>query len=256
MSAQSLVLNALTGLPECDPGCDLVRMALESTQRVGIVLQDDDVLVVAQKAVSKQEGRYVSLRDVQASPRALSLAATTNKDPRFVEVVLSESTAVVRAARNVLITRHRLGFVMANAGIDRSNLPDGSRGDRVLLLPLDPDAAAASIRRTLQERVGVSCGVIISDSFGRPWRQGVTNVALGVAGMPALRDLRGQRDRSGRVMETTQVAVADAVAAGAALMMGEGAEGVPMVHVRGVNISGQAGNGQTLLRAIEEDLFQ
>jgi coenzyme F420-0:L-glutamate ligase/coenzyme F420-1:gamma-L-glutamate ligase len=193
---------------------------------------------------------------VVASPRAIELARRTHKDPRFVEVVLSESTEVLRAERNVLITRHRLGHVMANAGIDRSNLPQAAGTERVLLLPVDPDRSARELCERLSRGRGLRLGVVISDSFGRPWRNGVVNVALGVAGLPALVDLRGGRDRHGRVLESTQVALADALATAAGLAMGEAAEGTPLVHVRGLHWQGESAGVQPLLRPLAEDLFR
>ena len=170
---------------------------------------------------------------------------------RFVQLVLDESTQVLRAVPNILITRHRAGYVMANAGIDRSNVPGATeQGGRVLLLPLDCDASA----RRLSQALG-GLPIVISDSFGRPWRQGVVNVALGVAGLPAIVDFRGTADREGRIMQTSQLALADAVAAGAGLVMGEGREGTPVVHVRGLDISAPLTDGRALLRPLEEDLF-
>jgi coenzyme F420-0:L-glutamate ligase/coenzyme F420-1:gamma-L-glutamate ligase len=214
------------------------------------------VLVVAQKVVSKAEGRFVDLRGVAPSPRAIELAQLTGKDARLVEVILQESRAVVRAAPNVLIVRHRLGFVMANAGVDRSNVDSAPGEERVLLLPRDPDAAAAQLRERLLAAGLEPLGVIVSDSFGRPWRNGIVNVALGVAGLPALIDRRGEIDRHGRTLEMTQVALADAIAAGAGLAMGEAAEGIPAVLVRGLNWQAAARDGRALLRPEQEDLFR
>jgi coenzyme F420-0:L-glutamate ligase / coenzyme F420-1:gamma-L-glutamate ligase len=246
----------LRDLPEIVGGQALAPLILEALRRNGAALEQGDVLVVAQKVVSKAEQRWVQLAQIEPSPRAMELAAVTNKDARFVEVVLRESTAVVRAARNVLIVRHRCGHVMANAGIDRSNVALVAADDRVLLLPEDADRSARTLRAALEAASGVRLGVIVSDSFGRPWRNGVVNVALGVAGLPAMRDLRGQRDRAGRVLETTQVATADAVAAGAGLAMGEAAEGTPVVIARGLDWTPDQGTGQTLLRPLDEDLFR
>jgi coenzyme F420-0:L-glutamate ligase/coenzyme F420-1:gamma-L-glutamate ligase len=255
MTGAALTLQALPGVPEIEPGCDLAAALLDAAAAAGIDFADRDVLVVAQKVVSKAEGRYLDLPGLQPGAAAVELAARTGKDPRFVEAVLRESRGVVRAARNVLITRHRLGFVMANAGIDRSNLPRGDV-DRVLLLPLDPDASARALRAAISRRHGVEVGVVVSDSFGRPWRVGTTNVALGVAGLPALLDQRGGRDRHGRTLETTQVALADAVAAAAGIAMGEAAESTPAVRVRGLHWIAVEGGGQALIRPEAEDLFQ
>jgi coenzyme F420-0:L-glutamate ligase/coenzyme F420-1:gamma-L-glutamate ligase len=256
MTLAGLAIRPIRGVPEVRAGDDLSQLLQEALQRGGERLAGGDVLVVAQKVVSKAEGRWVDLAAVRPSGRALELADLTGKDPRFVEVVLSESTEVLRAVRNVLITRHRLGYVMANAGIDRSNVGPQARPDVVLLLPLDPDASARRLHDALGARTQTRLGVVVSDSFGRPWRRGVVNVALGVAGMPALRDLRGTADRAGRRMETTEVALADAVAAAAGLAMGEAAEGTPAVLVSGLHWTASDASGQTLLRSIAEDLFR
>jgi|688.fasta_scaffold29497_3 coenzyme F420-0:L-glutamate ligase/coenzyme F420-1:gamma-L-glutamate ligase len=262
MASAPLVVQPLPGLPEIRRGDDLATLILAALRRADLALQAGDVLVVAQKIVSKAEGRSVDLRTITPSSKAVELAARVQKDARFVEVVLSESAEVVRAAPGVLVTRHRLGFVMANAGIDRSNVPaeDATRPeDTVLLLPVDCDGSAARLRARITALAPLGAAepaVVISDSFGRPWRQGVVNIALGVAGLPALRDLRGGLDREGRSLQMTQVAVADALAAVAGLAMGEAAEGMPVVHVRGLDISGPLSDGQSLIRPPNEDLFR
>jgi coenzyme F420-0:L-glutamate ligase/coenzyme F420-1:gamma-L-glutamate ligase len=262
MASAPLVVQPLPGLPEIRRGDDLATLILAALRRADLALQAGDVLVVAQKIVSKAEGRSVDLRTITPSSKAVELAVRVQKDARFVEVVLSESAEVVRAAPGVLVTRHRLGFVMANAGIDRSNVPaeDATRPeDTVLLLPVDCDGSAARLRARITALAPLGAAepaVVISDSFGRPWRQGVVNIALGVAGLPALRDLRGGLDREGRSLQMTQVAVADALAAVAGLAMGEAAEGMPVVHVRGLDISGPLSDGQSLIRPPNEDLFR
>jgi coenzyme F420-0:L-glutamate ligase / coenzyme F420-1:gamma-L-glutamate ligase len=262
MASAPLVVQPLSGLPEIRRGDDLATLILAALRRADLALQAGDVLVVAQKIVSKAEGRSVDLTTITPSSKAVELAARVQKDARFVEVVLSESAEVVRAAPGVLVTRHRLGFVMANAGIDRSNVPaeDATRPeDTVLLLPVDCDGSAARLRARITALAPLGAAepaVVISDSFGRPWRQGVVNIALGVAGLPALRDLRGGLDREGRSLQMTQVAVADALAAVAGLAMGEAAEGMPVVHVRGLDISGPLSDGQSLIRPPNEDLFR
>ena len=212
-----------------------------------------DVLVVTQKIVSKAEDRYVAPDSVNPSEEALRLAKVTRKDPRLVELVLTESTAVVRAAPNVLITRHRSGHVMANAGIDRSNTGGGGR---VLLLPNDADATAEHLRQGLGSQFGRLPAVVISDSFGRPWRYGVVNVALGASGLPSLIDKRGEPDRDGRPLEVTQIAFADMIASAAGLAMGEGAEGIPAAVVRGAIWPAGSLPASALLRPLSEDLFQ
>ena len=252
---KSIAFTALPGLPEIEAGADLAQLIANGLDGAGIVPAPFDVLVVAQKIVSKAEGRVVDLRTITPSPRALELAARTRKDARLVEVVLAESQEVLRAVPNVLIVRHRLGYVMANAGVDRSNLP-GADQDRVLLLPENPDASAARLRDELMIRWQVPLAVLISDSFGRAWRQGVVNVALGVAGLPSILDRRGEYDREGRALEMTEVALADAIAAGAALVMGEASEGTPVVLARGLEWSAAERNGAALLRPIDKDLFR
>jgi coenzyme F420-0:L-glutamate ligase/coenzyme F420-1:gamma-L-glutamate ligase len=252
----SISFTAVPGICELHAGQDLALEIRRALAAAGLELRAGDVLVVAQKVVSKAEGRFVDLRGIAPSARALELAQLTGKDARLVEVILQESRAVVRAAPNVLIVRHRLGFVMANAGVDRSNVDSAPGQERVLLLPRDPDAAAAQLRERLLAAGLEALGVIVSDSFGRPWRNGVVNVALGVAGLPALIDRRGELDRHGRTLEMTQVAWADAIAAGAALAMGEAAEGIPVVRVRGLSWRAAARDGRALLRPEQEDLFR
>ncbi len=254
--AAPLTLTALPGVPEVLAGSDLAALLAGALEAAALELRAHDVLVVAQKIVSKAEGRYVTLGSVQPQARALELAAVTGKDPRLIELILAESSEVLRAKRDVLIVRHRLGFVMANAGIDRSNVPAAQGAERVLLLPLDPEGSAARLRTALGRRCGVTPGVIISDSFGRPWRRGVVNVAIGAAGITSLINRRGQRDRGGRTLEVTEVAHADAIAAAAALVMGEAAEGTPAVLVRGLAPQGPEMPAATLMRPVAEDLFR
>jgi len=250
-----LTFTALAGFPEVRPGDDLAALIGAALDAGDTPPEPRDILVVAQKIVSKAEGRTVDLSTIQPSLRARDLAAAADKDPRLVEVILSESDDVVRVKPGVIVVAHRLGFVMANAGIDRSNLgPNGA--DRVLLLPRDPDASAEALRRALEERYGLPLGVVVSDSFGRAWRHGVVNVALGAAGLPALIDARGRRDRDGRTLEVTEIAFADAVAAGAGLVMGEGGEGTPAVLARGVFPDAPAVPASALIRPKTEDLFR
>lgn len=251
---------AVPGLPEIEPGADLVALIAAALQARPLTLRARDVLVVAQKIVSKAEGRLVELDSVSPSAQAQRLAELTGKDPRVVELILGETDEIVRAVPRVLIVRHRLGFVMANAGVDRSNVPAAphadSTGARALLLPKNPDASAAELRRGLTQRFGVEIAVVVSDSFGRPWRRGVQNVALGCAGLPSLVDRRGERDREGRTLEVTEVAFADAIAAGAALVMGEAAESTPVVLVRGLEWQAPERDASALLRPKAEDLFR
>lgn len=239
----------LSGIGEVVPGDDLVAILAAAVAAQGETIAPGDVLVVTQKIVSKAEGCFVALADIVPGAEAERLAAVTRKDPRLVELVLSESTDVLRAVPNVLIVRHRLGLVMANAGIDRSNIGQGD-GDRALLLPRDPDGSAAALAAAL------GCPVVISDSFGRPWRMGVVAVGIGASGLPALHDRRGEYDRDGRALEVTQIAVADLLASAAALATGEGAESIPAVIVRGYPIVAQDRPASVLTRPLAEDLFQ
>ncbi|MBS0366133.1 MAG: coenzyme F420-0:L-glutamate ligase [Proteobacteria bacterium] len=262
----ALTLYALHGLPEVRATSPLARLLGDALVGQALRPTAADILVVAQKIVSKAEGRLVDLATVQPGARALELARATGKDPRLVELILAESSEVLRARTDVLIVRHRLGFVMANAGIDRSNVDNGTASttgsasgpgpEHVLLLPRDPDASAAALRAALRERFAVAPGVIISDSFGRPWRRGVVNIALGAAGVASLHDRRGEGDRRGRPLQVTEVALGDALAAAAGLVMGEAAESIPAVLIRGFSSPGEARPAQALIRPLQEDLFR
>ncbi len=245
----------LSGIGEVSPGCDLAEALGQALDAHGLTPGETDVLVVTQKIVSKAEDRFVDLSAVTPGAKAIELAALTRKDPRLVELVLAESVAVVRAVPGVLITRHRLGYVMANAGIDQSNLGAGA-AERVLLLPTDADASAAGLRTALGRRWRSPPAVVISDSFGRPWRHGVVNVAIGASGLPALVDRRGETDRDGRKLQVTQVALGDMIATAAGLATGEGAEGLPAALVRGLVWSAPAAPASALVRPLEEDLFR
>ena len=239
----------LEGIPELAEGDDLARELHESALRAG-GLADGDVVVVAQKAVSKVEGRVVRLAEVEASERARELAGPDG-DPRQLEVILRESAKVVRSRPPLVIAETRHGFVCASAGVDASNAPDEGS---LVLLPLDPDASARGLRERLAELAGIDLGVIVSDSFGRAWRQGTTDVALGVAGLAPLRDLRGARDASGRELQSTQIAVADEIAGAAELVLGK-ARGIPAARVRGVDARGD-GSAAELVMPQERDLFR
>jgi coenzyme F420-0:L-glutamate ligase/coenzyme F420-1:gamma-L-glutamate ligase len=256
MPAAKLTLTALTGIKLVEPGDDLGAIAVAAFAANRIVPEPGDVLVVAQKIASKAEGRYVDVTTVEPSERAIALAAEVDKDPRFVEVVLSESKRVVRHRPGLLIVEHRLGFVMANAGIDHSNLPTPAGGERVLLLPEDPDGSALALRKELVGIFGTDIAVIISDSFGRAWRKGTVGVALGVAGLPALIDMRGQPDLFGRELLVTETGFADEIAAAAGLLMGQADEAVPMVLVRGLGWSVPEVPAAALIRPAEHDLFR
>lgn len=237
------------------PGDDVARLLLDALDRAGLAPLDGDVLAVAQKIVSKAEGRSVDLADATPSPRAVELAAQVGKDPRLIELVLRESEEVSRLRPGVIITRHRLGFTSANAGIDRSNVgPDGE--ERVLLLPLDPDASARRIRETIRAERGAAVGIVITDSHGRPFRLGTVGVAIGVAGLPALWDRRGEPDRYGYRLQHTDVGVADEIAAAAGLLMGQAAEGQPAVLIRGLSLPPIDGRATDLVRPKDMDLYR
>ncbi|MBN8900469.1 MAG: coenzyme F420-0:L-glutamate ligase, partial [Rhodospirillales bacterium] len=227
-----LELIAIPGLPMVQAGDDLALLLADGMARAGLTPRDGDVLVLAQKIVSKAEGRSVVLADVTPSPEAERLAAEIGKDPRLVQVVLSESTRVVRSRPNLMIMQHRLGFVMANAGVDQSNVAPADGVARALLLPLDPDGTAERLLDALSAKFGVRLGVVISDSFGRPWRRGTVGGAVGCVGLPWLIDLRGQPDLFGRTLEVSIIGFADEIAAAASLLQGQAAEGQPAVLLR------------------------
>lgn len=252
----SIRITALEGVPEIAPGQALDDVLAVALKRNDIVLQDNDAVVFCQKVVSKSENRYVDLATITPGARAQELAAICGKDVRLVELVLSQASEVVRCIKDVLIVRHKLGYVVANAAIDQSNIPGG--GERALLLPENPDASAARIRDAIKQRLGAKVGVLISDSFGRPWRIGVSGVGIGCAGLRAVIDERGRKDRFGRELQVTQIAVADQLAAAAVMAMGEADEGRPMVVVSGLPVRYFDNDipASALIRATREDLFK
>ncbi len=254
----SLVLTALPDLPLVRPGDDLGGLILAALAQAKIELRSGDVIAVAQKIVSKAEGRLVRLAAVMPSARALELAKITEKDPRFIEVVLSETREVLRARFNTLIVEHRLGFVCANAGVDRSNVAahDGTHEEYLLCLPLDPDGTCRQLREHFRAATGAEVGVLINDSHGRAWRNGTVGVAIGVAGLPALLDMRGHRDLFDYTLQVTQIGLADELAAAASLLMGQADERRPVIHIRGVPYPLRDGNLQELIRPKELDLFR
>ena len=252
----SLTLSALDGIGLVRPGDDLAALVIAALERSRERPGVRDVVVVAQKIVSKSEGRYVDLAGVVPSPRALDLAHATDKDPRLVELILAESRRVVRHRPGVLIVEHRLGFVMANAGIDRSNVDPGAGAEPVLLLPRDPDGSAARLRERIGAHFGAAPAVIVADSFGRAWRRGTVGVALGAAGLPAVMDLRGRPDLHGRELRVSETGFADEIAAAASLLMGQADEGRPVVLVRGLDWRDARAPAASLLRPEAEDLFR
>ena len=254
----SLTLTPLSVIPLIQPGDHLGEILFQATRQAGLSWQDGDILVVAQKIVSKAEGRLVNLNTVVPSPAALELAKASEKDPRLAELILQESRAVLRVRPGTVIVEHRLGFICANAGIDHSNVrgKSGQAEDWVLLLPCDPDASAAKLRAYLETASGARLGVLIIDSHGRAWRLGTVGVSIGIAGLPGLVDLRGEPDLFGFRLRITQVGAADELAAAASLLMGQAAEGTPAVHVRGFPYPLRAGSLKELLRPPESDLFR
>jgi coenzyme F420-0:L-glutamate ligase/coenzyme F420-1:gamma-L-glutamate ligase len=243
---------ALAGLPEIAHGADLAALIAGAALGEGIALWDASCVVVAQKVVSKAEGRVLRLADITPSPRAAEMARVHGRDPRLMEVILRETKRVVRERPGVLIVETHQGWICANAGVDQSNVPGE---DCVTLLPLDADASASRIREKLREITGTKCGVVISDTFGRPWRNGLANVAIGVAGFQALRDERGRPDRQGRPLRGTVLAVADEIAAAAGLLMAKSA-GTPVVAFFGLSLNAAPGSSRHLIRPAHEDLFR
>jgi coenzyme F420-0:L-glutamate ligase/coenzyme F420-1:gamma-L-glutamate ligase len=253
-----LVLTPVPGIPLVRPGDDLAEMILNALSGAQLALQDGDVLVLAQKIVSKAEGCLVNLAEVTPSLRAQELAAATGKDPRLVQVILDESREVLRTRPGVLIVEHRLGFVCASAGVDHSNVGldlDGAE-NWVLTLPRDPDASARALQARLTAATGARLGVLIIDSHGRAWRLGTVGVAIGLAGVPGVQDMRGWPDLFQFQLRITQVGVADELAAAASLMMGQAAEGLPVVHVRGFPYPLRDSALRELTRPKNEDLFR
>ena len=247
-----LTITGISGIPEVRPGDDLAGLVLAGCATTGVALREGDILVVTQKVVSKAEGRLVDLRQVEPSAFALDYAKRWGKDPRQIEVVLRESVRVVRMDKGVIITETRHGFVCANSGVDASNVP----GKHVVsLLPEDPDASAARIRDAIRERTGVDAPVIISDSFGRTWRNGIINVAVGISGLHALIDYRGRDDPYGYRMSATVIAVADELASAAELAMGK-VEGCPAALIRGYPYTPSPGSAQELVIHPERDMFR
>jgi coenzyme F420-0:L-glutamate ligase/coenzyme F420-1:gamma-L-glutamate ligase len=252
--SQKLTLTALPGLPSIQPGDSLFQIIQAGLDRASLGLEDGDVLVLAQKIVSKAEGRLVDLDHVVPTPRAAELAAQVAKDPRVVELVLQESRKVIRTRPGLIIVEHRHGFICANAGIDQSNVAGGD--GTVLLLPEDPDRSAEDLRQALSDHYGAEIGVVIADSHGRAWRLGTVGMAIGVAGMPALVDLRGFPDLFGRTLRITEIGLADEVSAAASILMGQADEGRPVVHMRGLPYDLRPGSLDELIRPEEEDLFR
>jgi coenzyme F420-0:L-glutamate ligase / coenzyme F420-1:gamma-L-glutamate ligase len=253
---RSLLLIAMEGFPLVEPGTDLGEIICGLARTHGPEFGDQDIVVVAQKIVSKAEGRYVDLADVRPGSEALALSAEVQKDPRLVEVILAESRRVIRHRPGVLIVEHRLGFIAANAGVDQSNVDPAQGTEPVLLLPRDPDASAQRLHQQLRQEFGKAIGVVISDSFGRAWRVGTVGVALGAAGLPSIMNLRGRLDIHGRRLRVSETGFADEIAAAASLLMGQADEATPVVILRGLAWTELSLPAAALMRKPEEDLFR
>jgi coenzyme F420-0:L-glutamate ligase/coenzyme F420-1:gamma-L-glutamate ligase len=254
---QQLTLTPLPGIPLIQPNDDIAQLVIEALNRSEITLQDHDILVIAHKIISKSEGRLVRLSDVVPTEAAHDLAAVTGKDPRFIQVVLDDAVGVERSRRGVIITEQRGGWIVANSAIDQSNVPKDGEEQQLLLLPLDPDASARRLRDTLKERTGATVAVIINDTHGRPFRMGAVGVAIGVAGMQPLADLRGEHDLFGYTLQSTEIATADEIAAAASILQGQTAQGTPVVHLRGLRLSVyEEGSARQLQRPRTLDLFR
>lgn len=254
MQLPSFQTIALPGVPIVQTGDDIPQLILDALGRADLELQSGDVIVIASKIISKSEGRIASLNDVIPGEEALKVAEEVDKDPRIVELVLSESTGISRSRKGVLVTEHRLGFVSANSGLDASNV-DGTN-EQVLLLPLNPDESAANIRENLKRETGTEVAIIVTDTHGRPFRLGNVGVAIGVSGMQALWDRRGEKDLFGREMVATILGYGDLVASAAHLIMGEGAEGLPFVLIRGLKFPRGEGQAKDLNRPPEMDMYR
>lgn len=251
----TLTLTPLSGIPPVQVGDDLARLISDALQQASLYLEPGDILVLAQKIVSKAEGRMVDLSTVTPSIEAQELAERTQKDPRVVELILNESVEIVRTRPGLIVVEHNLGFICANAGIDHSNVGEFA-DERVLLLPEFPDTSAKLISKKLEDSSGTQVGVLIIDSHGRAWRLGTVGVAIGISGLPGLIDLRGEPDMFGRKLKITEVGVADELAAAASLVMGQADEGTPVIHVRGFPYPARDASIKEMIRPKDEDLFR
>jgi len=254
--SNDLLLTAVPGIPLIDIDCDVVELILVAMAEHDLALKTGDILVIAQKIVSKSEGRMVNLAEVEPGDQAYELARKTSKDPRLVELILSESTEVLRAIEELIIVAHRLGIVLANAGIDASNVAPSTTVEQVLLLPKDPDGSAREYRRRIKQQTGSSVGIIINDSVGRAWRLGTTSLAIGVAGVTALEDHRGKPDLFGVSLKVSEEAIADELASAATLLQGQAAEKSPVVLIRGFSSGSDEQSASSLIRPVDQDLFR
>jgi coenzyme F420-0:L-glutamate ligase/coenzyme F420-1:gamma-L-glutamate ligase len=252
----TITLTAVPNFPHIQPGDDVAQVLVTTLEQNNLRIQNGDVLALAHKIISKAEGRLVNLSAVIPGERACDIAAEVGKDPRLVELILRESDEISRMKPGVLIVRHRLGFTSANAGIDRSNVRQDAAEETVLLLPVDPDGSAARLRQAIQEQLDVMVGVLIVDSHGRPFRLGTVGVAIGAAGLPTLWDRRGESDLYGYTLEHTEVGTADEIAAAASLLMGQAAEGTPVILIRGLDLPAREGKAGDLIRPKPMDMYR
>ena len=253
---KKIELIALEEIPLINEGDNLVEVILIALEKNNISLNNGDILVIAQKIISKSEGRYAFLNEIKPSQEANELSKKTDKDPRLVQLILNESKEVIRYRKGVIVVENNLGLIHANAGIDRSNIESDNENPRVLLLPLNPDKSAAEIQKAVLKETELKIGVIINDSSGRAWRNGIVGIAIGSSGAKVLSDLKGETDLFGNTLEVTEVGIADEIASAASLLMGQGKEGLPVVLVKGMKESSDMNNAKVLIRKASEDLFR
>tara|TARA_Y100001960_G_scaffold42104_1_gene41330 strand:+ start:1073 stop:1837 length:765 start_codon:yes stop_codon:yes gene_type:complete len=253
---KSLEFIAVEGIPLIKEGDNLVEVILLALEKNNISLNNNDILVIAQKVVSKSEGRYAYLNEIDPSEKAIELSKELDKDPRLVQLILNESNEVIRYRKGVIVVENKLGLIHANAGIDRSNIESEKDNPRVLLLPKDPDKSSLRIRKEIFNQSNKDIGVIINDSSGRAWRNGIVGIAIGSSGADVLTDLRGKTDLFGNMLQVTEVGIADEIASAASLLMGQGKEGLPVIIVKGFSKSTDKNGAKALIRKASEDLFR
>ena len=253
---KNLELLAIENIPLIEPGDDLVSILIQTIKEEKIKLRRGDILVIAQKVVSKSENRYAYLNDVTPSSEAIRIAKNSDKDPKLVQLILNESVKVIRQGRGVIVVENKLGFIHANAGIDKSNIESDAYNPKVLLLPKDPDNSALKIKEEIFRQTELKVGIIINDSSGRAWRKGIVGIAIGSSGVEVLLNLRGQKDLYGNALEITEVGRVDEIASAASLLMGQANEGLPVILVRGIPETSKVNNVKSILRDKSEDLFR
>ena len=253
---KNLELLAIENIPLIEPGDDLVSILIQTIKEEKIKLRRGDILVIAQKVVSKSENRYAYLNDVAPSSEAIRIAKNSDKDPKLVQLILNESVKVIRQGRGVIVVENKLGFIHANAGIDKSNIESDTDNPKVLLLPKDPDNSALKIKEEIFRQTKLKVGIIINDSSGRAWRKGIVGIAIGSSGVEVLLNLRGQKDLYGNALEITEVGRVDEIASAASLLMGQANEGLPVIIVRGIPETSKVNNVKSILRDKSEDLFR